>query len=170
MPILFAFTLFALLDFVILFSVGAQIGLLMTLLLILGTGFLGLHLVRREGLATFQRAQQRLAQGEIPSSELMTGAALIFGGALLMAPGFLSDALGFMCLLPTSRRFLGKLLSRLPFRVQSFTATSYTRGSEGWSQQTRRDNDTLDQTRHDESQDQGTPLEGDFISKDEPRY
>ncbi|MCP1367727.1 FxsA family protein, partial [Halomonas sp. BBD48] len=102
MPILFAFTLFALLDFVILFSVGAQIGLLMTLLLILGTGFLGLHLVRREGLATFQRAQQRLAQGEIPSSELMTGAALIFGGALLMAPGFLSDALGFMCLLPTS--------------------------------------------------------------------
>ena len=61
MPILFAFTLFALLDFVILFSVGAQIGLLMTLLLILGTGFLGLHLVRREGLATFQRAQQRLA-------------------------------------------------------------------------------------------------------------
>ena len=170
MPILFAFTLFALLDFVILFSVGAQIGLLMTLLLILGTGFLGLHLVRREGLATFQRAQQRLAQGEIPSNELMTGAALIFGGALLMSPGFLSDALGFMCLLPTSRRFLGKLLSRLPFRVRGFTSASYTRGAEGWSQQTRQDSDTLHQERDDERQDQGTPLEGDFISKDEPRY
>ncbi|SFH48348.1 FxsA family protein [Modicisalibacter xianhensis] len=170
MPILFAFTLFALLDFVILFSVGAQIGLLMTLLLILGTGFLGLHLVRREGLATFQRAQQRLAQGEIPSNELMTGAALIFGGALLMAPGFLSDALGFMCLLPTSRQFLGKLLSRLPFKVQSFTSTTYTRGSEGWSQQTRENDETTHQPRHDERRDGGTPLEGDFISKDEPRY
>uniref|UniRef100_UPI000650F989 FxsA family protein n=1 Tax=Halomonas sp. PR-M31 TaxID=1471202 RepID=UPI000650F989 len=73
MPILLAFTLFALLDFVILFSVGAQIGLLATLVLILATGFIGLYLVRREGVATFQRAQQRLAQGEIPSDELMTG-------------------------------------------------------------------------------------------------
>ncbi|GHA90801.1 FxsA family protein [Modicisalibacter luteus] len=170
MPILFAFTLFALLDFVILFSVGAQIGLLMTLLLILGTGFLGLHLVRREGLATFQRAQQRLAQGEIPSDELMIGAALIFGGALLMAPGFLSDALGFMCLLPTSRRLLGRFLSRLPFRFQSFTATGYTRGSDGWSQQPRQESDPLDQEHNDKDQNQGTPIEGDFISKDEPRY
>lgn len=170
MPILFAFTLFALLDFVILFSVGAEIGLLLTLLLILGTGFLGLHLVRREGVATFQRAQQRLAQGEIPSDELMTGAALIFGGALLMAPGFLSDALGFMCLLPTSRQFLGKLLSRLPFQVRSFTSgTYYKRGSEGWDDLSDGRRDTHQQDMHEKDARQNGPLEGDFISKDEPK-
>lgn len=170
MPILFVFTLFALLDFVILFSVGAQIGLLPTLLLILGTGFLGLHLVRREGLATFQRAQQRLAQGELPSHELLTGAALIFGGALLISPGFLSDTLGFMCLLPTSRQFLGKLLSRLPFQVRGFTSdTPYARGGDGWSHGPDQPNEARHQSRQETHSQNSAPLEGDFISKDEPR-
>ncbi|MEC9483978.1 MAG: FxsA family protein [Halomonas sp.] len=169
MPILFAFTLFALLDFIVLFSVGAEIGLLATLALILGTGFVGLHLIRREGVATLQRAQQRLAQGEIPSDELMTGAALIFGGALLMAPGFLSDALGFMCLLPTSRRFLGKLLSRLPFQIRGFAASAqYKRGSEGWNEESP-DRDQTTGSARDEERADGSPLEGEFISKDESR-
>src|SRR5690554_2487666 len=119
MPFLLAFTLFALLDFVILFSVGSQIGLLTTLLLVLATGFIGLHLIRREGAATFARARERLERGEVPSGELLTGAALIFGGALLMAPGFVSDALGFLCLIPDARRLLGKLLTVLGLRMGS---------------------------------------------------
>src|SRR5690554_5128700 len=119
MPFLLAFTLFALLDFVILFSVGSQIGLLTTLLLVLATGFIGLHLIRREGAATFARARERLERGEMPSGELLTGAALIFGGALLMAPGFVSDALGFLCLIPDARRLLGKLLTVLGLRMGS---------------------------------------------------
>ncbi|MFO8046458.1 MAG: FxsA family protein [Halomonas sp.] len=118
MPFLLAFTLFALLDFVILFSVGSQIGLLTTLLMVLATGFIGLHLIRREGAATFARARERMERGEVPSGELLTGAALIFGGALLMAPGFVSDALGFMCLIPDARRLLGKLIARLGMRAQ----------------------------------------------------
>ncbi len=87
MPFLLIFTLFALLDFVILFSVGSQIGLLTTLLLVLATGFIGLHLIRREGAATFARARERLERGEVPSGELLTGAALIFGGAPADGPG-----------------------------------------------------------------------------------
>ncbi len=75
MPFLVIFTLFALLDFILLFSVGSQIGLLTTLVLVLGTGFIGLHLIRREGVATFARAQERMARGEVPSGELLTGAA-----------------------------------------------------------------------------------------------
>ena len=51
--------------------------------------------------------------GEIPSQELFTGAALIFGGALLLAPGFLSDALGIACLLPNARQLLFKALTWL---------------------------------------------------------
>lgn len=171
MPLLVLFTLFALLDFIVLFAIGSEIGLLTTLLLIVATGFLGLHLIRREGVATLQRAQQRLAQGEIPSSELMTGAALIFGGALLMAPGFLSDALGVLCLLPTSRRMLGRLLARLPFQIRGFGASAhYRRGADDWERDNRYD--THD--RHDENTKQGpksdAPLEGDFIAKDEPRH
>lgn len=181
MPFLLAFTIFALLDFVILFSVGSEIGLLTTLALVLATGFIGLHLIRREGVATFARAQERLARGEVPSSELLTGAALIFGGALLMAPGFLSDTLGFVCLIPNARRLLGKGLARLGLRMKglhiqtgSFGAapgsdthtrsgpTGGTESPSGW------DSGSDTGKSHTDSRN-GQTLEGDFIEHDEPR-
>ncbi|GAA5169455.1 FxsA family protein [Modicisalibacter zincidurans] len=169
MPILLFFTLFALLDFAILFSVGSQIGLLTTLVLVIGTGFLGLHLVKREGVSTLQRAQQRFAQGEIPSDELMTGAALIFGGALLMAPGFLSDALGFMCLLPNSRRLLGRLLKKLPGRMSVYSMHSrYRPGNTGWSEDVSPTSDSSDASEEMTSRS-NDPLEGDFLGRDETR-
>lgn len=172
MPLLLLFSLFALLDFVILFSIGSEIGLLTTLLLVLGTGFIGLHLIRREGTATLARAQQRFAQGEIPSSELMTGAALIFGGALLMAPGFLSDGLGLMCLIPDARRLLGKLLARIGLKGQIFGGASQAgaRGvpPDGWEAASgARREERHDETAAHHASSQ-TPLEGDFISRDEP--
>ncbi|MBS9402306.1 FxsA family protein [Halomonas sp. TRM85114] len=176
MPFLLAFTIFALLDFVILFSVGSQIGLLTTLGLVLATGFIGLHLIRREGVATFARAQERLARGEVPSSELLTGAALIFGGALLMAPGFLSDTLGFICLIPNARRLLGKGLARLGLRMKgvhvrtgSFGATpggdgAPHRGPTGGPETPPgSESDPAPHTRG------GHTLEGDFIEHDESR-
>ncbi|MGL6249746.1 MAG: FxsA family protein, partial [Billgrantia desiderata] len=65
MPLLLFFSLFTLLDFVVLFSVGSQIGLLPTLLLVLATGFTGLYLIRQQGTATLLRARERMAQGEL---------------------------------------------------------------------------------------------------------
>ncbi|WP_043526488.1 FxsA family protein [Litchfieldella xinjiangensis] len=173
MPFLLIFTVFALLDFVVLFSVGSHIGLLTTLLMVLATGFIGLHLVRREGVATFQRAQQRLAQGELPSQELLTGAALIFGGALLMAPGFLSDTLGFLCLIPTSRRLLGKWLTRASLKLKGFEYRQYDFNARQSPRPERADNPQDPETsrsREEPGQSRGDkpPLEGDFISRDEP--
>ncbi|WP_136254322.1 FxsA family protein [Onishia niordana] len=173
MPLLLFFSLFALLDFVILFAVGSEVGLLTTLLLVLATGFIGLHLIRREGTATLARAQQRFAQGEIPSSELMTGAALIFGGALLMAPGFLSDGLGMMCLIPNARRLLGKLLAHIGLKgkVMGGTWSSNSRGAppDDWEEAsgTRRETPHNESASHDA--DKQAPLEGEFISREEPR-
>ncbi|BBI50578.1 hypothetical protein HORIV_29990 [Vreelandella olivaria] len=66
MPIVIFISLFTLLDFVVLFSIGSQIGLFTTLLLVLGTGFVGLHLIRKEGVTTFARARQRMQAGELP--------------------------------------------------------------------------------------------------------
>ncbi len=173
MPFLLAFTLFALLDFVILFSVGSQIGLLLTLLLVLATGFIGLHLIRREGAATFARARERLERGEVPSGELLTGAALIFGGALLMAPGFVSDALGFLCLIPSARRLLGKLLTLLGLRMGSVHVHAGSGAAGGadsdWQQAS---SNAHSQGSRGESSADGNPegpLEGDFISGDEHR-
>ncbi len=176
MPFLLAFTIFALLDFVILFSVGSEIGLLTTLALVLATGFIGLHLIRREGVATFARAQERLARGEVPSSELLTGAALIFGGALLMAPGFLSDTLGFICLIPNARRLLGKGLARLGLRMKGVHVRTGSFGAAPGGDGDIRSGPTdgpeptpgreSDPARHARD---GQTLEGDFIEHDEPR-
>ncbi|MBF8221744.1 FxsA family protein [Halomonas sp. 328] len=170
MPFLLLFTLFALLDFVILFSVGSQIGLLTTLLMVLATGFIGLHLIRREGVATLARAQERFARGEVPTGELLTGAALIFGGALLMAPGFLSDGLGLLCLVPDARRLLGKGLARLGLRFQAASMgagnsqTHRRPHADDWQQAGREGDAGGDRNAH-----QDAPLEGDFIPRGESR-
>lgn len=170
MPFLFIFTLFALLDFVILFSVGSNIGLLTTLALVLGTGFAGLYLIRREGTAALARARQRMEQGELPSSELLTGAALIFGGALLMAPGFLSDALGFLCVIPGARRFLARLLAIANLRLQvlaSRRGASRQGQADDWQQASGKQAGKDDSHRPSQGDGGDRPLEGDFISRDE---
>ena len=172
MPFLLAFTLFALLDFVILFSVGSHIGLLTTLLLVLATGVIGLHLIRREGAATFARARERLDRGEVPSGELLTGAALIFGGALLMAPGFVSDALGFLCLIPDARRLMGKWLARLGMRARRARGGDGPRhgANAGWQ---RASGDSgpggSRNTASSHHDNQEGPLEGEFISREDAR-
>lgn len=162
MPLLLFISLFTLLDFVVLFSIGGQIGLLATLLLILVTGIGGLHLIRREGASTLARAREKMNAGEIPSSELLTGAALIFGGALLMAPGFLSDAIGLACLLPTARRLMFKLLAW--FGLKASARTQHRPHSEGQTDRRSDDSDapSSSASHHDK------PLEGDFISREEP--
>lgn len=171
MPLLLAFSIFALLDFILLFSIGSEIGLLTTLILVLGSGFLGLHLIRREGVSTFARARQRLERGEMPAGEMMHGAALIFGGALLMAPGFLSDALGFMCLIPNGRRLLGKALKGLGMSLRMITPE----GNAGNAGDSRRQqaggwhpDDAPEQpsARHSGAE---APIEGEFIPHDERR-
>lgn len=156
MPIVIFISLFTLLDFVVLFSIGSQIGLLTTLLLVLGTGFVGLHLIRKEGFSTFARARQRMQAGELPSSELLTGAALIFGGALLMAPGFLSDALGLACLIPRARQLMFRALTWLGLKKVA-----------GQQQNPRASSAQPDDYPHRQSSQQDGPIEGDFISKDE---
>lgn len=170
MPLLLLISLFTLLDFVVLFKVGSDIGLLATLLLILVTGIGGLHLIRREGAATLGRAREKLNAGELPSNELMTGAALIFGGALLMAPGFLSDAIGLACLLPNARRLmfrfatwigLNKIGSGNAARGEGFHDASHQKGTNGWN--SRKES----ASRQTGDKEKNAPLEGDFISGDE---
>ncbi|MCC5903858.1 MAG: FxsA family protein [Halomonas sp.] len=161
MPILLFISLFTLFDFVLLFFVGSHIGLLTTLLLVLGTGFVGLYLVRKEGVSTVARARQRMQAGEIPSKELLTSAALIFGGALLVAPGFLSDALGIACLLPTARQLMLKALKWLGLKTVS---NPQYQASTAYQQQHERGNEH--RSEHASGRQDG-PLEGDFISRDE---
>lgn len=88
----------------LLLQVGAIIGALPTIFLVVFTAILGTWLLRQQGFATFQRFQASLRQGEIPAYEMIEGPIILVGGALLLTPGFITDILGLACLIPQLRR------------------------------------------------------------------
>ncbi|MGY4531006.1 UPF0716 protein FxsA [Pseudomonas sp. TE3786] len=110
---LFLFLLFPIIELAVLIKVGSAIGVLPTLLLIIGSGVLGAVLLRVAGVATAWRARERLARGELPEQEMLEGLLIAVGGGLLLLPGFISDIFGLLCLLPFTRRLIvGKLRQR----------------------------------------------------------
>jgi len=90
----------------LLIEVGSRIGVLPTVGLVMLTAMLGLALLRQQGFATLLRANRKLEAGQMPAAEVAEGLALAIGGALLITPGFVTDAIGFACLLPLSRQWL----------------------------------------------------------------
>lgn len=123
-----ALTLFIvvpLLEMLILIEVGSIIGAIPTVLLVVLTATVGIWLLKLEGMQTWSRVQQKLASGAIPETELLEGIMLIVGGALLLTPGFVTDTIGFICLLPGLRRPIARwMIQQAVFR--SFNATSTT--------------------------------------------
>ena len=98
--------LFLVVPFVELFvilQVGRAIGALNTIGLLVLVSVVGAWLVKREGLSVLRRARERIDQGVVPGRELVDGVLIIFAGALLITPGFLTDVLGVLLLLPPVR-------------------------------------------------------------------
>jgi len=89
-----------------LISVGQVIGAIPTVFMVVFTAILGAMLLRAQGLSTLQRVQAASARGEIPALEMMEGLMLLVGGALLLTPGFFTDAIGFICLISPLRQAL----------------------------------------------------------------
>lgn len=111
---LFLFLLFPLIELAVLIQVGGAIGVLPTLLLVIGTAVLGSVLLRVAGIATAWRAREKLARGELPEQEVLEGLLIAVGGGLLLLPGFISDVFGVLCLIPFTRRLLvGKVRQRV---------------------------------------------------------
>lgn len=110
--LLFAFILFPLLELAVLIKVGSSIGVLPTLLLLIASALAGGFVLRIAGPATAWRARARLLSGEPPEQEMLDGLLLALGGFLLLLPGFISDVLGLLCLLPFTRHLLHQRLSR----------------------------------------------------------
>lgn len=96
---------------------GNTIGVLWTVLLVIFTGVLGAWLAKREGLHTVRLVQLQLQQGQIPSGVILDGLCILVGGVVLLTPGFITDAIGFFLLIPTTRMiakaFLLKIFNRM---------------------------------------------------------
>lgn len=98
-------------------QVGGLIGLWPTIAIVVATAFAGTALLRQQGLATLRRAQDSMNRGEMPLAEVFDGACLLFAGALLLTPGFVTDATGLMLFLPPVRAWLRKAV--VPALVRS---------------------------------------------------
>lgn len=88
----------------LLITVGGIIGPLPTVAAVMLTAVIGVALLRRQGLATLTRAQQRMQVGEMPAEEMLEGVGLALAGAFLLTPGFITDTAGFVLLVPGLRR------------------------------------------------------------------
>ncbi len=88
----------------VLIRVGGAIGPLNTILFVIFTAVLGAYLVRQQGLATLTKLQQETNAGRVPAMQIAEGVALLFAGAVLMTPGFITDAIGFSILIPPIRQ------------------------------------------------------------------
>jgi UPF0716 protein FxsA len=99
----FLFLIVPLIEIWILIQVGQQIGAFPTILLLILMSIAGGILAKREGLAVWTRFRSALSRGEVPSAEAVDGVLVLFGAALLLTPGFLTDVLGLGLLIPVSR-------------------------------------------------------------------
>jgi UPF0716 protein FxsA len=95
----------------LLITIGGEIGAVLTIALVFITAALGLWMLRQQGLATLRRASASLINGEAPVREAAEGIILLTGGILLLMPGFFTDFVGFLCLLPPTRALLLKHFS-----------------------------------------------------------
>lgn len=89
-----------------LIQVGSEIGVFPTIGVSLLTAALGGYLVRRQGLGVLARVRRISNQGELPALEVLDGALLLVAGTFLLLPGFLTDTLGFLLLIPAIRKHL----------------------------------------------------------------
>jgi UPF0716 protein FxsA len=99
-----------LVEIFVLIQVGQLLGAVPTVLLLLAMSILGSVLLKREGTRTWRAFQGALSSHRMPAKEVADGALVIFGGALLLTPGFVTDAVGLACVLPGSRSVVRRVL------------------------------------------------------------
>ncbi len=107
-------------------AIGSRIGILPTVAIVIITGVLGATLTKQQGLRTLSRYQQALSEGRLPHEEVIEGLMILVAGAVLLTPGFLTDAIGFLLLVPPVRavfrqRLAGYLKGRIHVAGASMT-------------------------------------------------
>ncbi len=127
MPFYFIFLIIPVLEVMVFILVGEQIGVLPTLLLAVLTAIIGGNIIKIQGLQTFLSAHEALARGRVPTGPLFDGFCLIAAGALLITPGFITDGLGFLLLVPLLRRKIRHFLgNRVAWDAPTETKTKGT--------------------------------------------
>ena len=150
------------LEIYLLLEVGDRIGLFPTIGLVVFTAVVGVWLLRVQGFATLARAQASLSRGEVPASTMIEGVMLFIAGALLLTPGFFTDAVGFIFLIPMTRQWIASsILKNGVMRGAQFGATAGA-----FTQTNTQENIKTGETYQSTSTE---VIEGEFISHDEKK-
>ena len=113
-PILLSILLVPVLEIYLLIKIGAQIGAITTILLIFTTAIVGIYYAKYEGLNTIKSGFAQLSKNEMPTYEMISGAAIALAALLLIIPGFATDVIGFLIIFPITRRLIfSKFISKL---------------------------------------------------------
>lgn len=105
------FIVFPLLELYVVIQVGSLIGVWPTIALLVVDSLIGAWLLKREGMRAWRALRARLDAGRMPGTELADGVLVVFGGALMLTPGFVTDALGILLILPFTRPLFRRLVT-----------------------------------------------------------
>jgi UPF0716 protein FxsA len=105
--------------------IGGMIGQWWVVLIIIMTGILGVYLAKQQGIDTWKKAQFSMQQGEAPTGYIIDGICILIGAALLIAPGFITDALGFLLVIPLTRAMFKQSLEKLFRRLMDKNTIIY---------------------------------------------
>ncbi len=115
--VLLSIILVLIIEIYLFIKIGAQIGAFNTILLIFITAIIGIWYARFEGLNTLRSGFSQMIKNELPAYEIISGAAIAFGALLLIIPGFATDMMGFLIILPITRKLIfGKISSKIQKR------------------------------------------------------
>jgi UPF0716 protein FxsA len=112
LPLVLLFIAVPLAELAVIIQVGQAIGVWWTIALLLADSILGSWLMRHQGRSTWRRFNETMQAGRVPTREALDGALVIFGGALLLTPGFITDILGLILLIPPTRALVRAVLAR----------------------------------------------------------
>ncbi|MCB5160426.1 FxsA family protein [Marinomonas algarum] len=128
---LLLFILVPIVEMTVLIQIGGKIGSLATVGLVFLTAIVGVTLIRKQGLQTSLKAQEKMRRGELPAAEVAEGMMLIFAGICLLIPGFVTDAFGALLLVPPLRKVFAagivvKLFSSMMARGTQWQSSRYS--------------------------------------------
>lgn len=104
------FTVIPFVEVTLLLQLSKYLGIGSTIFMVLFSGLLGAYFVRREGFTIWFRLQKELQEGRVPSDQIFNGLLLLIAGIVLVTPGLLTDALGYILIIPYTREIVKKII------------------------------------------------------------
>lgn len=166
LPLFLLFVILPIAEIMLLINVSATIGGWNTFFVVIVTAFFGAYFVRQQGFALFQQLQNKISNGEAPSTEMAEGILLLVAGVLLITPGFITDILGFLFTLPFSRAPIAKFLMSKMLARQSGAGFQFNFSSRQSHYDNRQQQNTQSGFESDKNPN-GETIEGEFVDKTE---